>query len=162
MQYTIFHYYNWESWTTYPSYTKAALAPWNHGGSGQHRGSSNPRDLLSSDFATIVTVLNRLYAKFRCDMINSNNRHPSQATTWQRTKGISKSIEAWAPKTVVPQAAIHQLRVRHSGDLSVSCILKGNKMFFTLTFIYLSKTLQKYWHCWSVRRYMLILCLYLK
>lgn len=97
LQYTVFHCYNWESQLTYLSYTKAALASWNHGGSGQYRGSSNPWDLHSSDFASIVTVLKRL--KFTHNMINSSNRHSSQATTWQRTKGISRSIEAWAPRS---------------------------------------------------------------
>lgn len=57
MQYTVFHS---ESWMTYLSYTKAALAPWNHRVSGQQRGSSNPWELLSFDFATTVTVIKRL------------------------------------------------------------------------------------------------------
>lgn len=35
-------------------------------------------------------------------------------------------------------------------------------MFFILTFIYLIKTLQKYWHSWSAHCYVLVLCLYVK
>lgn len=35
-------------------------------------------------------------------------------------------------------------------------------MFFILTFIYLIKTLQKYWHSWSAHCYVLVLCLYMK